>query len=106
MLPRRCPTASSRAAFVAVFLSAIIGESLNITSETVESLSALCDEFGCAALSLDLSAFRSSADDRLAALTQRIAALAAEMHAMQPFLNGLQSEVSALRGGQEHNPWQ
>jgi hypothetical protein len=100
------------------FVGAIQGEPLEITTATLDELSALCQEFRCPHFLQQLSDFRSSAEYRISCLTERVSALEAQVAAaiaalsgppagaagqalLLPRLSRLEAEVLRVSGGSE-----
>jgi hypothetical protein len=89
-----------------LFLSAVEGETIELTNEYIEELSVLCEEFQFRSLSQRVEAFKNTPTYRLARLEERFSRLEAEVAALrltaetQPAsaLTQLQNDVTFLNG--------
>jgi hypothetical protein len=66
-----------------LFISAIEGESIDLTNDNIEGLSALSDEFGFKSLSTRVNQWNNSFDSRLSRLEDSFARLKAELQVLQ-----------------------
>jgi hypothetical protein len=66
-----------------LFISAVEGETIELTNENIEELSALCEEFQFRSLSQRVEAFKNTPTYRLARLEHRFSRLEAEVLALR-----------------------
>jgi hypothetical protein len=95
-----------RADVLRLFISAVEGETIEVTNKNVEGLSALCKEFRFGSLSQRVEAFKNTPTYQLARLEDRFSRLEAEVSALRSraetqtasALTQLQKDMTLLNG--------
>jgi hypothetical protein len=78
-----------------LFVSAVLGEAIEVSNENVEGLSALCREFQCGSLLQRLEAFTITPMYRIARLEQRFSKLEKDVQTVQNDVKTLTGRVDA-----------